>query len=121
MAFIDKDLLFFDNALVTVTESDIIDLDATGLNNGLGNSPADYVNIEISEDATGALTTALTAADTETGSYTATGVTHTFAADAKAGTGVSIILPKELKQFLKATNATATAGSVTMWIGQRKF
>ena len=122
MAIIDQDLVMFDNTVVTTTDSDIIDLNATGLNNGIGNSPADWFNIEITADTTGALTTKLQEADTEGGSYTdVSGLSHTFGAGAAAGEGVSILLPKELKQFIKSVNATATAGNVTTWIGQRKF
>jgi len=120
MTILDQDLVMFDSTVVTTTDSDIIDLNATGLNNGIGNSPADWWNVEVITDLTGVLTVDLDHATTAGGSYS-TVLTHTFADAAKAGAGKSILLTKELNQFIKSTNATATAGTVTTWIGQRKF
>jgi hypothetical protein len=120
MAFIDQNLLMLDNALVASATSDTLDFGGTEYSTET-NSPANYLNIEITADTTGALTTKLQdSADNSTFADVA-GITHTFASGADAGVGVSILLPTTLRRYAKAVNATATAGSVSVWIGQKKF
>lgn len=119
MAFIDQDLVMVDDAVVTST-ADVIDLDASGLNNGIGNSPADYVNVEANSALTGTLVvTVRDSADNST--FANTDVSYTFDAAAVIGTGVSLLLPKELRRYATISMSGATAGNVSAWIGQRKF
>ena len=119
MAYVDYDLEMFDDALVASATSNVIDFSQTVEYSTETNSPANYVNIEITGDTTGALTTAIQ--DSADNSTYAEILSHTFAADAVAGTGVSLLLPTEARRYMKAVNTTATAGSVSVWIGQKKF
>lgn len=121
MAFIDQDLVLFDSAAALTAASQVIDLDADNLNHGLGNSPADYLNIEVVADLTGTLVTKLQDSADDSSFADVSGMSYTFAVDALAGAGTSILLNKDTRRYIKQANSGATGGNVLVWIGQRKF
>lgn len=120
MAFLDQDLVMYDETVVTTTSSDILNLSKIDIYSGNGNDGADYFIVEVTADVTGDLTVTLADSATVGGTYVAA-LTHTFATDVVKGTKICLPLPRKLKQFVKSTCATATAGSVTSWIGQKNY
>ncbi len=119
MAYVDKDLEMIDNGLVASVTSDVIKFPQTTESSTETNSPANYVNIEITGDTTGALKVAIQ--DSADNSTYAEILSKTFASGADAGVGVSLLLPASVRQYLKAVCTAASAGSVSVWIGQKKF
>lgn len=121
MAYVDYDLEMFEDGLVASATSDVIKFPQTTESSTETNSPANYVNIEITGDTTGALTTTIQDSADNSSYAAVSGLAHTFASDAVAGTGVSLLLPVSVRQYMKAVNTTATGGTVSVWIGQKKF